>query len=188
MSRPPESARPEPDLGKYGMGILILSLSILFAASMVAYLVVRTRAGAGWRPAGMPHLPAGLWLSTAIIIALSVAIEAGQRDIRRGERERLARAMGIAFLLGIAFLINQAVNWRVLIAAKGSLYGFTFFMLTGLHAAHVIGGLIPLGVVTRRAREGRYTRIFHPGVSYCTMYWHFLAVVWIVMFTVLSVG
>jgi heme/copper-type cytochrome/quinol oxidase subunit 3 len=182
------SRRPDSDLGKYAMGILILSLSILFAASMVAYLVVRSRAGAGWRPVGMPHLPAGLWISTGIIIALSVAIESGLRDIRRGERERLERAVGIAFLLGLAFLINQGLNWRVLVAAKGSLYGFTFFMLTGLHAAHVIGGLIPLGVVASRAREGRYTRAFHPGVTYCTMYWHFLAVVWIVMFTVLSVG
>ncbi len=188
MSPRPASARPETDLGKYAMGILILSLSMLFAASMVGYLVVRTRAGAGWRPAGMPHMPAGLWLSTAIIIALSIAIETGLRDIRRGERERLERALLIAFALGVAFLINQALNWRGLLVARKSLYGFTFFMLTGLHAAHVIGGLIPLAVVTRRAREGRYTRIFHPGVALCTMYWHFLAVVWIVMFIVLSVG
>lgn len=182
------SRRADSEIGKLGMGILILSLSILFAASMVAYLVVRTRAGDSWRPVGMPHLPAGLWISTGLILLLSIAIETGLRDIRRGERPRLARAIGIAFLLGVAFLFNQVLNWRSLLVAKGSLYGFTFYMLTGLHAAHVIGGLIPLGIVTRRAWEGRYTRDFHPGVAYCTMYWHFLAIVWIVMFIVLSVG
>lgn len=179
MSR---NAATPPDAGKLGMIILIMSLSMLFGASMVAYLIVRSRAAGGWPPAGMPHLPAGLWLSTLIILCLSIAIESALRGIRRGNAGRLATASAIAFLLALAFLLNQALNWRSLLVARANLYGFTFFMLTGLHAAHVIGGLIPLGIVAGRARGRRYTIEEHSGVLYCTMYWHFLAVVWIVMF------
>ena len=60
-----------------------------------------------------------------------------------------------------------------------------FYVLTALHAAHVIGGLIPLIVVYIKARRGRYSRNFHPGVRYVTAYWHFLDVVWVLLFLVL---
>jgi cytochrome c oxidase subunit 3 len=167
------------------MALLILSLSVLFGASLVAYVVIRRRAPVAWPPPDMPGLPPGLWVSTAAIIVTGVVMEMGLRRIRRGDRDALSRTATASFLLGIAFLIIQAMNWRILLAAKATLYGFTFFMLTGLHAAHVIGGLIPLGIVVRKARRRLYTAASHAGVVYCTMYWHFLAVVWIVMFTVM---
>ena len=66
--------------------------------------------------------------------------------------------------------------------ANSSLYGFTFYMLTGLHGVQVIGGLIPLAVVTFQAFRGRYTATDHRGVTYGAMYWHFLDGMWLVMF------
>ena len=101
-------------------------------------------------------------------------------------------AMLLTTMLGVAFLASQTVNWFALVAAKltakTNLYGFTFYMLTGLHAAHVVGGVIPLGVVTVRAWRGRYSSSFHPGVRYCGIYWHFLAAVWLVLFIMLVVA
>ncbi|MBM3286565.1 MAG: heme-copper oxidase subunit III [Candidatus Eisenbacteria bacterium] len=180
--------RTVPGAGRLGMWLLIASLSILFVASLIGYLAVRARAEQ-WPPPGLPPLPSGLWISTVIILLCSLAIETALRAVRRQSQGPFLRALLATFLLGIVFLASQALNWSGLIAAHAAshanLYTFTFFMLTGLHAAHVIGGLIPLGIVLRRACSGRYTAERHAGVGYCQMYWHFLGAVWLVMFCAL---
>lgn len=177
--------------GVMGMALFIASLSVLFAASMVGYLVVRIRADA-WPPPGMPRLPAGLWLSTLILLASSVTMHWALRGAKSNCRKSLKAGISITALLGLAFLISQTINWWALVSAEltasVNLYGFTFFILTGLHAIHVIGGLIPMGVVTRRAFLGRYSSTNYAGVLYCAMYWHFLDVVWVVMFVLMVVA
>ncbi len=185
-----EKGQVVPGAGTLGMGLLILALSILFGASMVGYLIVRTRAET-WPPPGMPRLPSGLWISTLIIIASSVTMQSALRAARRGGRSGLRSGMLLTTVLGIAFLVSQTLNWTGLVATRlasqPNLYAFTFYMLTGLHALHVVGGLIPLGIVTKRAYAGRYSPDAHGGVKYCQMYWHFLAAVWITMFVLLVV-
>ena len=181
--------RPAPlETGRFGMRLLVAALSMLFAASLVAYLLIRSRTPV-WPPAGMPRLPGTLWISTLILLASSVTMQAAVRAARAGRAAALRADMLVTTLLGVAFLASQTLNWFALVAenltAKANLYGFTFYILTGLHAAHVVGGLIPLAVVTARAFKGRYSAEFHPGVEYCAIYWHFLAVVWVVMFAIL---
>ena len=180
-----------PGAGKLGMKLLIASLSVLFASSIAGYLVVRLRAQT-WPPAGMPNLPSGLWISTLIILASGATMEAALRAARGGQQERLRRMVLLTAILGLAFLVSQTINWWGLVTARmpasANLYAFTFYMLTGLHAAHVIGGLIPLGIVTRNAYASRYSADRNDGVLYCRMYWHFLAVVWVVMFALLLVA
>jgi cytochrome c oxidase subunit 3 len=172
------------------MAIFLASLAVLFAASIAGYLVVRLRAEA-WPPPGMPRLPGGLVAATAILIACSVTIHLALASVRRGEITRMVRWLWVTTALGVLFLASQAVNWWGLVAshagASANLYAFTFFMLTGLHAAHVVGGLIQLGFVTARARQGRYGSGRHPGVTYAAMYWHFLDAVWLVLLAVLVV-
>jgi len=175
--------------GKLGMAIFLISLSVLFAGSLAGYLIIRFRAQS-WRGADMPPLPTGLWLSTVMLIACSVAIHLALVKTRKDQPHAARRALVVGFALGLAFLINQALNWMSLAEAQlgptaRSLYAFTFYMLTGLHAAHVVGGLIQLSVVTTRAFRGRYSAAVHPGVTYAAMYWHFLDVVWLVMFFVM---
>ena len=174
--------------GRLGMRILVLALSMLFGASLLGYLIVRSRATA-WPPPGMPSLPGGLWISTLILLASSATVQAAVRAARAGRQAGLRWGMLSTTLLGVAFLISQTLNWFVLVAAnltaRTNLYGFTFYLLTVLHAAHVVGGVIPLAVVTTRTWRGRYSAAFHPGVEYCKTYWHFLDVVWLVMFTTL---
>ncbi len=188
--RPPNAALspPVPETGILGMRLFLASLSVLFAASITAYLVVRARA-ATWPPPDMPSLPSGLWLSTAIILASSLTVQRALSSARRDRRAQIYYGLLLTSALGVAFLFTQAINWWRLLAAHVTagvnLYAFTFFTLTGLHAAHVIGGLIPLIIVTARARRGLYSSRFHPGVYYCTAYWHFLDIVWLVMFSLI---
>jgi cytochrome c oxidase subunit 3 len=190
-SHPDDRVAPAPiGTGKLGMKILVLALSMLFAASIVGYLVIRSKAPE-WPPPGMPRLPNTLWISTFIILLSSLTMQWAVRAARTGRKRGLGAAMVATTVLGVAFLVSQTLNWFTLVAASltaaTNLYGFTFYVLTGLHAAHVIGGVIPLSVVTVRSWQGRYSAAFHPGVEYCAIYWHFLAVVWVVMFTVLVI-
>jgi cytochrome c oxidase subunit 3 len=172
------------------MKLLVLALSMLFAASIVGYLIIRLRAPT-WPPPGMPSLPDTLWISTLIIVVSSLTMQSAVRAARADRQGSLRTAMLLTTILGVAFLVSQTLNWFALVAAnltaKTNLYGFTFYMLTGLHAAHVVGGVIPLAVVTARAWRRRYSAAFHPGVQYCGVYWHFLAAVWLVLFTLLVI-
>ena len=180
-----------PGTGTLGFLVLLISLSILFVSSMLGYAYVRWHA-AEWPPPGMPALPKTLWLSTAIILGCSFSIHRAVVTIRRDDQKGMQRSLAITFVLGCLFLLMQIFNYLSLAAmnltAKTNLYGFTFYMMTFLHAVHVIGGLIPLGIVTRRAHLGRYSSFFHPGIRYQAMYWHFLDLIWVVIFLVLMLG
>jgi cytochrome c oxidase subunit III len=187
----PKAATPERGraAGRLGMSLFLVALGMLFAASMVGYLVVRLRAPA-WPPAGSPRLPAGLWISTVILVTSSVTMYLASRAARQERPRALHRLLLATGSLGLAFLISQILNWVRLISgadlpAQSNLYAFTFYMLTGLHGAHVVGGLVPMGIVSVRAGRGRYTARSHEGVHLLSMYWHFLDVVWLVMFVLL---
>ena len=178
--------------GKIGMVLFLMALGVLFSASMAGYLVVRTRAAA-WPPPGSPRLPGGLWISTLILLLSSATIHLAGGFAREGKKGPLRNWLLVTAGLGTAFLVSQILNWSHLVnvqhlPARANLYAFTFYMLSGLHGAHVLGGLVPLGITAARAQQGRYTAADHAGVSYLSMYWHFLDVVWLVMFVVLMIA
>jgi cytochrome c oxidase subunit 3 len=179
-----------PGAGVLGMWIFLATLAVLFVAAIVGYLIVRLKAPE-WPPPGMPRLPAGLWLATAVLVAGSVTIHRAQKAIRLGERTVSTRWLSATLALGVAFLAVQSWNWwgliRLRLTAATNLYAFTFFMLTGLHAAHVVGGIVLLAVVLARSLRGRYGSGHHPGITYAAMYWHFLDAIWLVLFAVLAV-
>lgn len=188
--RPAEEARRRSEeAGRFGVAVLIVSLTVLFAASMVGFLVVRAQTVA-WRAEGLPPLPRGLWASTAAILAASLAVHGALRAARRDAQRALRFRMAATTALGGAFLLLQLWNWESLMASgmlptTRSLYAFVFFVMTGLHAAHVVGGLVPLAIVTDRAFQGRYGPARHAGVLYCAMYWHFLDGVWLALLAML---
>lgn len=180
-----------PGAGVLGMRIFLATLGMLFVASLFGYVIIRMRAPQ-WPPAGMPPLPPGLWVATAVIVACSVSIHRALANIRLGQTSGASRALTVTFVLGLVFLVLQALNWSALVRANvtattKNLYAFTFYMLTGLHAAHVVGGLIPLGIVRARTARGKYGSGWHPGIQYCAMYWHFLDAVWLVLFAILVI-
>jgi cytochrome c oxidase subunit 3 len=174
------------------MTIFLVSLSVLFAASIVGYLMVRVRSPQ-WVPPGTAPLPLGLWLSTFLLLLSSVTMHGAVLFMKGGKREASTRLLGATLGLGLAFLLCQIFNWWRMVAvdavlATKSLYAFTFYMLTGLHALHVVGGLIPLVRTTWRAHRGAYSWADFHGIRLMAMYWHFLDAVWIVLFVVLHLA
>jgi cytochrome c oxidase subunit III len=171
------------------MIVLFGTLSMLFGASVVGYLITRSQNDV-WKTASMPGLPVGLVASTILLAALSGAMHVALRAVRQNRFERLQRALTVALLLGLAFVVGQAENWRSMYAAAiatdaRTLYAFTFYMLTGLHAVHVIGGFVPLLVVLGKAKRREYSSSNHEGVKLCLQYWDYLGVIWSILLGVL---
>jgi heme/copper-type cytochrome/quinol oxidase subunit 3 len=168
-----------------GVIVILTSLTVLFVGSIVAYLLTRAQSPL-WRTARMPGLPIGLLGSTALLFGLSAAMHRALGSVKRNQFDALTRALWLALFFAVGFLLGQAMNWHSMSAANlapgvKTLYAFTFFMLTGLHAVHVLGGFVPLGIVIARARRREYTSSRHEGVKFCVQYWDFLLVVWLVL-------
>lgn len=180
-----------PGAGRIGVLIFIASLSMLFAASIIGYLIIRSQAEI-WPPPYVPSLPNTLWISTIILLISSGTMIWAHKSIKKNQITNCFRGLLFTALLGIAFLVAQWLNWQDLIQLQilprsKNMYAFTFYMLTGLHAVHVIGGLVILAFVTVKAYRGAYNATYHPGVEYSSIYWHFLDIVWIIMFTLLVI-
>jgi len=161
-------------------------MSTLFAAFLVAYFLLRKNAPT-WPPPGAPLPPKGLWISTLVLLASSATfVAAGRaRDVRA-----LQRWLSLTLSLGIAFLAVQAILWREVFASGrftfSDAYGTIFYSLTGLHGAHVVGGLLFLTRTSIRARRdpgGPRTRL---ALALCSTYWHFMGGIWLVLFAVLE--
>lgn len=167
-----------------GMAVFLASLSVLFAACLFAMILTRL-GGAAWPEPGFRKLPRGLLVSTALMVGLSASLHRAVAAVRRNGQRTLAKSLNWAFGLGLAFVVVQVLNWmQVSLHHSGgttTLYPFIFYFLTGLHVAHVAGGLVPLGVIRAKAREGDYSSSNHEVVRLCAQYWHFLGIVWLVL-------
>ncbi len=180
---------PNISAGQLGMIIFLVSLGVLFAGTMTAYLIVRFNNDT-WRGAEQPGLPIGLLGSTAVILLASVALQRAVSAIRKNRVDALRRWLVAASFLAVGFLVGQTLNWismtrHELPPTAKSLYAFTFYMLTGVHALHVVGGFVPLGVCVYHAYRGAYSSLSFRGVRYCAQYWHFLDVVWVLMLSIM---
>jgi cytochrome c oxidase subunit III len=179
---------PGPSGAELGMRWFLVSLSVLFAASLMLCALTRAHAPL-WRTREMPHLPAGLVASTLLLAALAIVFELALSAVRKNRFRSFERALWAALLLATSFLLAQSFNWVEM--ARGyhvktlTLYPFTFHLLTGLHALHVLGGFVPLSVVMVRASRREYTSSRHEGVKLVRTYWHFLGVVWLVLLAAL---
>jgi len=176
-------------LRQFGLVILMVSMSVLFTASIIAYVWTRL-VNPIWKTPEMPELPLGLFGSTLMIAGMSASMHLAMRDVRQNKNESLQRDLWLALAFGIAFMLGQMLNWRTMAPGLNApvphpLYPFTFYMLTGLHAAHVVGGFIPLGITIGGARRRRYTSSEHEGLRLCRQYWDFLGVVWLILLTAL---
>ena len=176
------------------MWLFLASLAMLFAASMLGYVLIRTGFfgnQASPPPAyGSLQMPKSLWVSTVIILLASFTIHLAVGAVRR-EKQRLLRGYLAATLaLSVAFIIVQAPSLFVVLSDhhqlidsgnSNRLYGLVFFLIL-VHALHVIGGLVYLLMVIMKASAGKYDHEHYLGVRHAALYWHFLDVVWIVMF------
>ena len=177
-----------PGTGALGLKAFLASLSLLFISTLCAYWIVRGQAG--YWSEGLPSIPNGLWVSSGILALLSACCEAAARSFARGNGPAFKRLFNAGFILALAFLLSQAMNWSELTAAHlsptaKSLYSFSFYMLTGLHGLHVVGGVVCHWMAMRTFAAGNGN---HDKVRSIAIYWHFLSICWVVLFASLIVG
>ena len=180
-----------------GMLLFLTSEVMFFAGLFAAYFNVRANAGL-WPPinpesgeqfhlAIMPLVgPA-----TVLLVISSFTAQFAVWAIRRGDRTAFIRYMSVTVALGVVFLIMQGIDYALLgaegITLTSGTFGTTYFTLTGFHGAHVFGGVIMLGVVLYRGTAGQFSARHHDAVEAASLYWHFVDVVWIVLFSVLYI-
>ncbi len=158
------------------MKLTIISVAILFLALTSAYVFN----SAMRQPLPTPSV---LWASTSLILASSVTVETARRALRRRLENRFRLWISVTLLLGLSFLVAQIFLWRHLVASgfyinRNQHSGFAY-MFTGLHAAHLIGGLIGLAYVMLRERS-RWTAVRRRvSVDATALYWHFLDGLWL---------
>jgi cytochrome c oxidase subunit 3 len=150
---------------------------MLFAALFFAYAVMRAQAPA-WPPAGQAPLPrAWLGINSVALVAATLALRRAVAAARRGAAAGTGTVAALA--LGVAFLASQIAAWRALIGAgsgpASGIYGSVFFAISGLHALHVVGGLVALAVVSSGGGDARRLRA-------CALYWDFVLAVWLVFY------
>ena len=185
-------ARSGLSVHRLGLYVLFASLTVLFVAAVVAFLITRTQSPV-WRTPEMPRLPHGLWLSTGLVIAISASFQSALHAVRKNQVAALVTRLGIGTGVAALFLFAQLQNWLYMHNALAgvairTLYPYTFYVLTGLHAAHVVGGFVPAGIVFFKARRREYSSSRYEGVLLCTQYWHYLGVVWLALFMVLELS
>lgn len=171
-----------------GMLVFLASLTVLFVASIVAYLI--TRYNHPYWAEVQATLPKGLLAAGGFLVGTSASLEFAVRAIRRNHQSGLRHGLVLAGCFALAFLAAQSLNWAALMSLNAGddtrlLSLFVFYMLTALHALHVVGGFVPLVHVWHRAGQREYSSSRWEGVKLCAQYWHFLGGVWVVLMATL---
>ena len=172
---------------KIGLWILLAVITSLFGLFISAYWMRMEHAHGDWTPLAVPRL---LWLNTALLILSSAGMQWARGAARRAQADRVRVALIAAGVLALAFLAGQLVAWRQLSAsgyfmANSPAIAF-FYLLTGVHGLHLLGGLFVWGkTVVRMAQAGVELLDVALSVELCTVYWHYLLLVWLVLFALL---
>jgi len=174
-----------------GMLLFITSEVMFFAGLFAAYFNSRASASV-WPPdqfADTLKILPFVGPATVLLILSSFTCQMAVWAIRRGDRTRFLRAMSVTVVLGITFLLMQAADYYLLgsegLTLSSGVFGTTYYTLTGFHGAHVFGGVVMLAVVLYRGSAGQFSARHHDAVEAASLYWHFVDVVWILLFSVL---
>jgi cytochrome c oxidase subunit 3 len=179
-----QSSRVTPAV--LGMFLFIASEVMLFGSFFTAYFfarVVNPDAPSSWPPEGV-HLPVFVAaVNTSILLTSSLTMHWALQSIKRGNRAGLQAGLVLTVAMGLTFLLTQMIEYsRLGFAPRDGAIGSVFYGLTGLHGAHVFVGLTILTVVTIRAFRGHFTPEHHHGVEVPGIYWHFVDVMWIIVY------
>ena len=181
---PPEahrSSRVEPQM--LGMLLFIISEIMVFGAFFTAYFFIRVVGGADWPAEGteLPKLIAGI--NTCVLVSSSLTMHWALESVKSDNRFGLQAGMVTTFLLGATFLFVQINEYvHVGFSPQDHAQGTIFYGLTGLHGAHVFIGLTLLLFVVIRSFRGHFTPEEHRGVEVPGIYWHFVDVMWLVVY------
>jgi cytochrome c oxidase subunit 3 len=184
-------AVPRPATATYRLGTLVFLMAgtMLFAGLVGGTLVLRF-AGGAWPSPGMPRLPVRLaGFNTAVIALSSLALHRAVQALRGLDARGLRRWLFTAAGLGTLFLLLQVAQWTRLVRGglsfAGTTYGGTFYLLTGVHAAHALCGVVWLLLIAFRQRELWVPDHRQRTIEVCALYWHFVGLVWLGLYVVL---
>jgi heme/copper-type cytochrome/quinol oxidase subunit 3 len=187
---PPPAGRAGYGRGFWGLAVLIATESMLFLALLATYFFLRASAHT-W-PIGHlepPKLDARAWLFTAILLGSSIPIFAADAAVQRGRPGPLRVGLALSFLMGAAFLVNTVLDFRDLpFGWTTNAYGSIYYVTVGLHAVHVLVGLMISVVVQIKVWRGLIDAEHHTSVEVFSLYWHFVDVVWIFVFSSLFIS
>ncbi|MCS7223794.1 MAG: cytochrome c oxidase subunit 3 [Armatimonadetes bacterium] len=170
-----------------GLWLFLGALAMFFAAFISAYLV--RLPSPDWRSFTKPPV---LWFNTAVLILSSIFLHASQIQIRKDNHKTFLIWLLLGTFFGLVFLGGQWIAWLTL--QRQGVYLPTnpsssfFYVLTGAHGVHLLGGLILLTLVCLRALRGKSLHFVASTLGLTTTYWHFLTVVWLALFGVLLIG
>jgi cytochrome c oxidase subunit III len=170
---------------KIGLGVFLAVVGCLFALFTSAYFM--RMALPDWQAFPLPRL---LWLNTGILILSSVALQFAVLAVRQDQMDTVRAALVTAALTALAFLAGQLMAWRELVAG-GYFLGANpansfFYLITGMHGLHILGGLVALTRTIVRAWSGASVGQLRLSVELCAIYWHFLLFVWLALFLLLA--
>ena len=179
----PYGAVEKRGVGWWGALTLIGAEAALFGYLLFAYAYTALQIGPAFLPTKPPELALAL-PNTAILLASSVVVWWGEKAIKAGRAGRLIGAFALAFVMGAVFVGIQLKEWRGKeFTIQSSPYGSFYYTITGFHMAHVLAGLLGLLAIVVWASRGYFDRRRNVAVSIAAVYWHFVDVVWLLVFT-----
>lgn len=163
---------------KFTMWVAIGSMIMMFAGLTSAFIVKSNQVG--WQTITIPKV---FWISTAVILASSITLHIALRSFKKREMGQYRLMIGMTLLLGVAFLFLQWSGfqqlWEQQITFKGSGAGQFLYVIFGLHALHIIGGLVALIIIFIKAFVGKIKLFSSMPVEVMSTYWHFVDLLWI---------
>ena len=184
--------RPERGLGVYdkkvGMWVFLCSEVMFFTGLIGSYIILRFGASDAWpMPGEVLNVPVTA-VNTFLLICSSVTMVKAFAAAEVGELKAMRLYLLATAVIGAGFVGVQVFEYNQLIhhgfLPSSGLYGATFFTMTGFHGLHVTVGVICIAWVTAKAFRGGYTKEDHEGVEVIGLYWHFVDLVWIILFTI----
>jgi len=164
--------------------LLMTGVGMLFAGLTSAYIVLR----------GVPtwehlQLPPMVWVNTLILLASSLTFDLARRAVKTDSMPIVRVWLGVTAVLGVVFVCGQILLWRQMTASglllTSTLHSSFFYVLSGVHAVHILGGLIGLSWVSVQAWSGRFSSISFEPLRLCANYWHFMGGVWLYLLLLL---
>jgi cytochrome c oxidase subunit 3 len=173
--------RPSP----LAIGVVVwLSSELMFFSGLFAAWFTLRASTSPWPPVGVELATGRTALATGVLIASSLTMHGAVRAGEREDRANAIRWLALTALLGLVFLGNQALEYRQApFSISSHAYGSIFYLMTGFHGLHVLGGLLFMGAVAGAIGGQTSKAPAGPTVEVCAFYWHFVDVVWVAMFS-----